>query len=187
MLMSQSISAFEATKFDDGPLAKKVSFGNYPVASRECLYKAYRLSNCSEVAAATHDEVNNCLCSNGDEFIDHTARCLRDLDSHTPIVEHVWNTMVVLCVMTDTPIDYPVLEFVRLGSGVVCTSESRGRGFDLKRYGKVNVFSIGFILGCGCPVVAFMLFAMCRLVVGGTRATRDLSEKQDIAKRTADR
>ncbi|KAM7183030.1 hypothetical protein V8F20_012763 [Naviculisporaceae sp. PSN 640] len=80
--------------------AGTINFDFYPKDAQECLYKAADDSNCD---SGTVETTNQCLCSNGGNFVTKTAECLgqndkKDLsevylrikelcaaDSHTPL------------------------------------------------------------------------------------------------------
>lgn len=176
ILTHHTTSAVQASPLVD---SQRISFSGYPVASRECLYKAHRLASHSYT---TTQEANAYLCVNGGNFIANTARCVRDLPVNADVVEAVWNTMVVCCAMTDTPIDYPIWKFLLLGLDMKQMVKASGESDSNLDFSFRSLTTMAFWIGVyvlGCCAAISMLYAILGVLSDLTHPTRVATEKQD--------
>ncbi|KAK3940255.1 hypothetical protein QBC46DRAFT_127459 [Diplogelasinospora grovesii] len=76
-----------------------IDFSFYPSNAQDCMYRA---SNASSCAADTVEATNNCLCSNGGDFVTNTAACLGQDDPGD--LQKVYDSMSSACENSNTPL-----------------------------------------------------------------------------------
>jgi hypothetical protein len=144
-----------------------LNFSNYPSKSRQSLENAFQTSECPRTEEFPLQDLNTCLCTNGGNFLGHTARFLRY--GHRPLVEEVWNTLVLDCEKSGTPIQYSVAQFLQLGLGMQHTEKDLfgglGGPWNVRNWPKWSY--VLFKVGIACAIAGFMLYVAVRLIETG--------------------
>lgn len=98
-------------------LAFVSDFSFYPTNAQPCLNSASSTSKCTGSDAQS---LNNCLCSNGGNFITNSAQCLGKSDKAD--VKAVYNTMADACATSGTPMTVSQQDFFDAADGNTKTS-----------------------------------------------------------------
>ena len=147
--------------------ASALNFLSYPAESRQSLENAFKTSECPRTEELSHPDLNTCLCINGGNFLGETAKFLRY--GHRSLVEEVWNTLVVDCEKSGTPIQFSVAQFLQLGLGIQHKEKDLFGGlrgpWNVRNWPRWSY--VLFKIGIACAVAGCMLYAMVRLMETG--------------------
>ena len=146
-----------------------LNFSNCPRTSRQSLENAFLISECLQINTSPLSDIDTCLCTNGGRFLENTANFLRH--GHRPLVEDVWNALVLDCEKSGTPIEYSVAEFLHLGMGMPYKEHEMQSLFGVPlNLGKWSLRKLSFILfkiGVSCAITGFVLYVALRLLETG--------------------
>ncbi|KAH8778649.1 hypothetical protein F5883DRAFT_542427 [Diaporthe sp. PMI_573] len=100
--------------------AVKNDFSDYPSGTQQCLDNASDDSRCS---GNTVPQMNQCLCSNGGNFVTNAARCIAEQDPDD--MESTWGALELHCSDSNTPISISKKAWMAEQSSVSTTTSAK--------------------------------------------------------------
>lgn len=98
----------------------KNDFSDYPSGTQQCLDDASDESRCS---GNTVPQMNQCLCSNGGDFVTNAAKCIAKEDPDD--MENTWEELSLHCSDSNTPLSISKKEWMAEKESVSTTTTAK--------------------------------------------------------------